>query len=279
MAVDKLVDSSQLDTDLSSVANAIRTKGGTSAQLAFPAGFVSAIGDIPTGSSDSIEDQVLGYTPRGDVTYIPTKDVPIAGICGKKGMTHLTIDFASASANYQFAAPNGNGFNFCWCSIPNITIIGRGSTAIPSYLMSNCNSAQSYYKLTIRGCASLGSQNAFRGNTGLETVDFTAPANTSIGFNLFYGDSAFNCLILRNNFVSLGATSAFTNSTPFKSDGAGGTLYVPNDLIATYQGATNWSTILGYTNNKIKSIESTHTDPDAPFDMTLYYADGTAIST
>ena len=37
------------DTDLTSVANAIRTKGGTSAQLAFPAGFVSAIADIPSG--------------------------------------------------------------------------------------------------------------------------------------------------------------------------------------------------------------------------------------
>ena len=49
MAVDKLVDSTQLDTDLTSVANAIRTKGGTSAQLAFPSGFVTAIGNIPTG--------------------------------------------------------------------------------------------------------------------------------------------------------------------------------------------------------------------------------------
>ena len=49
MAVDKLVDSSQLNSNLTSVANAIRTKGGTSAQLAFPAGFVSAIGDISTG--------------------------------------------------------------------------------------------------------------------------------------------------------------------------------------------------------------------------------------
>lgn len=35
--------------DLTSVANAIRTKGGTSAQLAFPEGFVSAIGDISGG--------------------------------------------------------------------------------------------------------------------------------------------------------------------------------------------------------------------------------------
>lgn len=49
MAVDKLVDSSQLDTDLTSIANAIRTKGGTSASLAFPSGFVSAIQAIPTG--------------------------------------------------------------------------------------------------------------------------------------------------------------------------------------------------------------------------------------
>lgn len=51
MAVDKLVDSSQLDSDLTSVANAIRTKGGTSASLAFPADFVSAVNAIPTGGS------------------------------------------------------------------------------------------------------------------------------------------------------------------------------------------------------------------------------------
>lgn len=50
MAVDKLVDSSQLNSDLTSVANAIRTKGGTSASLAFPSGFVTAIGNISGGS-------------------------------------------------------------------------------------------------------------------------------------------------------------------------------------------------------------------------------------
>ena len=53
MAVDKLVDSTQLDADLTSVANAIRTKGGTSAALAFPADFVSAIAAIPSGGSGS----------------------------------------------------------------------------------------------------------------------------------------------------------------------------------------------------------------------------------
>lgn len=38
------------DTDLTAVANAIRTKGGTSGQLTFPDGFISAVDAIPTES-------------------------------------------------------------------------------------------------------------------------------------------------------------------------------------------------------------------------------------
>lgn len=46
------------DTDLTAVADAIRTKGGTSASLAFPAGFVSAIADIPTGGGSTEPKQI-----------------------------------------------------------------------------------------------------------------------------------------------------------------------------------------------------------------------------
>lgn len=56
MAVDKLVDSTQLDSDLTSVANAIRAKSGGSSQLAFPAGFVSEIGNIPSGGGGGINN-------------------------------------------------------------------------------------------------------------------------------------------------------------------------------------------------------------------------------
>ncbi len=58
MSVDKLVDSTQLDSDLTSVANAIRAKSGGSGQLAFPSGFVSEIGNIPSGGS-SVPDFTL----------------------------------------------------------------------------------------------------------------------------------------------------------------------------------------------------------------------------
>ena len=42
------------DTDLESVANAIRTKGGTGASLSFPEGFVSAVQNIPTGGGTTL---------------------------------------------------------------------------------------------------------------------------------------------------------------------------------------------------------------------------------
>lgn len=54
MAYDKLVDSTQLDADLTAIANAIRVKSGGSGNLAFPAGFVSEIGNISGGGGEII---------------------------------------------------------------------------------------------------------------------------------------------------------------------------------------------------------------------------------
>lgn len=41
------------DTELTGIANAIRTKGGTQAQLEFPTGFETAIGNISSGGGES----------------------------------------------------------------------------------------------------------------------------------------------------------------------------------------------------------------------------------
>lgn len=76
MAVDKLVDSGQLDSDLTSVANAIRTKGGTSAQLAFPNEFVSAINAIPTGGGGGggVEEKQINFVDYdGTILHSYTK--------------------------------------------------------------------------------------------------------------------------------------------------------------------------------------------------------------
>lgn len=73
MAVDKLVDSTQLDTNLTAVADAIREKGGTSGSLAFPTGFVDAIDAIETGGGDANpiadENDVIFIDYDGTIRY------------------------------------------------------------------------------------------------------------------------------------------------------------------------------------------------------------------
>ena len=59
MAYDKVVDSASLDSKLTQVADAIRTKGNTSADLQFPSGFISAIQAIQTGTELQIIVSVI----------------------------------------------------------------------------------------------------------------------------------------------------------------------------------------------------------------------------
>jgi hypothetical protein len=65
MAYDKVVDSASLDSKLTQVADAIRTKGNTSAGLQFPSGFISAIQAIQTGTELQI---IVSVTSGATVT-------------------------------------------------------------------------------------------------------------------------------------------------------------------------------------------------------------------
>jgi hypothetical protein len=65
---------------------------------------------------------------------------------------------------------------------------------------------------------------------------------TSIRNRAFNGCRVLTTLILRGSTVcTLDSTSLY--NTPFASNGAGGTVYVPQALIESYQTATNWSAL------------------------------------
>ena len=86
MAYDKVIDSSKLDSDLTSVADAIRSKGGTSEALAFPAGFVSAIEAIEAGGGGGGGEVTPPTTPTdgGTRVYIHLeygRTSPMLGVC------------------------------------------------------------------------------------------------------------------------------------------------------------------------------------------------------
>ena len=92
--------------DLTSVADAIRTKGGTSAQLVFPSGFVSAIEDIQSGSTVQIATGSYTTNSSGSATvscgFKP--DVIIAKATGAYGTTYGGIAFT------EFNITSGGGF-------------------------------------------------------------------------------------------------------------------------------------------------------------------------
>lgn len=56
------IDYLTTNTELTSIANAIRTKGGTSASLVYPAGFVTAIGNIQS-AYPSADGEMFGTVP------------------------------------------------------------------------------------------------------------------------------------------------------------------------------------------------------------------------
>lgn len=93
------------DTDMTSVANAIRTKGGTSAQLAFPAEFVSAIGDIPTGGTATFEligtyvfQNVAEYTNTSTSEEMDT-DISVLNTDYAWGYVVITCDTPITTSN------------------------------------------------------------------------------------------------------------------------------------------------------------------------------------
>lgn len=58
----RVIDAEQLDSDLTILADAIRSKGGTSEQLSFPQGMVSAVEAISSGDSGAGENVLLYAT-------------------------------------------------------------------------------------------------------------------------------------------------------------------------------------------------------------------------
>lgn len=111
MAIDKVIDSAQLDADLTSVADAIRTKGGTSAALAFPAGFVSAVEAIETGGGGgspqtfTFDNTITTTGGRDDAHAIVTGLLPFhtfevvgyAYLVGATSTTKMRVNFGLTS--------------------------------------------------------------------------------------------------------------------------------------------------------------------------------------
>ena len=282
------------DTDLTAVANAIRTKGGTSAQLTFPHGFVDAIEAISGGGG---EVDLFDYTwPSGSVSTQNTRIYPYA-LYYRSGVTAISAPNAT----------NVGEFAFSECS--SLTSANLPSaTSIPNSLFKGCRSLTD---VTAPLATSL-SANAFASCTSLRTLVLPSLTSSS-GQTIMDGDTAlsvcvfgkhgvtssisteFACTwnVFRNcgNITALdfgmkttwnGATqltsgvdiilrsttiSTLSNASYIPTNS---TIYVPSSMLSTYESATNWSSVNGTSRRTIVAIEGSIYETQ--------YADGTPIT-
>lgn len=189
-----------------------------------------------------------------------------------KGLLHCPMRIA----DQQNVGTNGNQSVLTSVSFPDAVYGGQRAFIYAKALVSASlpSLAYTYYNYSSLGdymfgyCSSLttvdlGNVNRictymFRDCTSLSFLELKAVDN--IQANAFSGASSLGTIVIRSNAVpTLANISAFTN-TKFASGKAGGTLYVPQNLISSYQSASNWSTILGYATNSIVAIEGSAYD-------------------
>ena len=277
MAVDKLVDSTQLDADLTSVANAIRTKGGTSSQLAFPSGFVSAVQAIPTGTTPTGTKQISitqNGTTTEDVTNYASAEITVNVSGGASVDDILLGSYPVGAITITLSSPGTRERVFMGCtnitsvSAPNLTSLRQqtfsgctGITSIDFPELSSVNGSQQFLQcsnlisVNVPKLATLGA-NMFQACSSLEIIDL--PVATSLNYaRVFYGCSALQTIILRNTTLVPISNDGLTN-TPFAGTGRTGltgTLYVPSALVNDYKTATNWSTFYSGGAMQVLAIE------------------------
>lgn len=79
MAIDKAIDSTDFDSKLTTVADAIRTAGGTTEPMSFPSGMVEAISVLKSGSDGGGTMSGRKFI-SGEITFseTPTSEITIS---------------------------------------------------------------------------------------------------------------------------------------------------------------------------------------------------------
>jgi len=177
-------------SDLTSIANAIRTKGGTSASLEFPTEFVSAINAIPTGGGSSAIS-IVDTLDSGGGTIRTITAVNLDDI--SKDSSDLTASGATVTAPAGFYASDATK------TVSSMTLptsaaasatsgysskatISRSTSDQYINIPTGYNSAGAYYKVNAVANGTEGTPSATKGTVSNHSVTVTPSVTNSAGY-------------------------------------------------------------------------------------------------
>jgi hypothetical protein len=153
MAFDKVIDSAQLEADLTTIANAIREKAGVSDNFNFPTGFAEAITAIEAGGGGGLATGAITFD--SDVTYTGDEDIstnfprPVLTIEHSLGYRPTFFVFFSADkkTKYQLESLIVHRFaeTFAYCYRTTFNSYGVTASNMGSSMYSSTSDLSEYF--------------------------------------------------------------------------------------------------------------------------------------
>lgn len=220
MALDKAVDSAQLNADLTAVADAIRTKGGTSAQLAFPDGFVSVVQAIQTGP----ELQIIVTVTSGATVTATKGSLSVSGTSVNGTCTLIVPEAGTWSVKATLSGQTSN--------TKNITFTDSYTTSLTFFNATITVTVESGATVTLKKGGTTIATKTSNGTavfTVTETGTYTVEATKS-------GQTTSGSVNVVSSTTSYSLTLSFASSTLNNNEWS-----VIKSISDAGQGANYWS--------------------------------------